>query len=168
MALTLEALKERALSPTGVKAFRYVVVSAVAVAVHQVSLFVLFRGFHWTARSANILAFCLGTIPSYYLNRRWTWGRTHRSHLLKEVLPFWAVALASLLFSTVAADFAERAADDVASSRSVQGLIINAASLATLGLVWSAKFVFFNKVLFVDRGQHGDHDEAPEVGGGGD
>lgn len=163
MATTFIALRERAQAPGAKKALRYMSVSAIALGVHQVSLFILFRIFDWTALSANVMAFCLGGIPSFYLNRRWTWGRTGRSHLFKEVLPFWAVALASLLFSTVAAHYAEKAAVDVTSSRSLQGLMISGASVATLGLVWGLKFIFFNKVLFVDRGEDRGSDRSGQV-----
>jgi putative flippase GtrA len=151
VSLSLVELKERARTPGGQKAIRYSLVSAIAVAVNQVSLFLLFAGLHWTARSASVAAFAIGGVLNYYLNRRWTWGRTGRSHLLKELLPFWVIAFLGLGFSTWAADFAESVAKDVATSRSVQGLIVNAASLSAFGLLWVGKFIFFNKVLFAPR-----------------
>ena len=144
-------LRERARSPVGRKAIKYSVVSAISVAVNQVALFVLHTGLYWTARSANILACVLGGIPSYYLNRRWTWAKTGRSHLLKEMVPFWVIAFVGLVFSTWAADVAERTAREVTDRRLVQGLIVNGAALAAFGILWAAKFVFFNKVLFVTR-----------------
>lgn len=124
-------------------------VSVITVAVSQIALFVLYAGLHWTARSANVLACVAGGIPSYYLNRSWTWGKSGRSHLLKEVLPFWAIAFLGLVFSTWTADVAEGRAVDVTSSRLGQALIINGAVIASFGVLWVAKFFLFNKVLFV-------------------
>ena len=124
-------------------------VSAITVVVSQVALFVLYAGLHWTARSSNVLACVVGGVPSYYLNRRWTWGKTGPSHLLKEVLPFWAIAFVGLVFSTWTADFAETRARDLTSSRLGQAMIINAAVIAAFGVLWVAKFILFNKVLFV-------------------
>lgn len=124
-------------------------VSVVTVAVSQIALFVLYAGLHWTARSANVLACVAGGIPSYYLNRSWTWGKSGRSHLLKELLPFWAIAFLGLVFSTWTADVAEGRAVDVTSSRLGQALIINGAVIAAFGVLWVAKFFLFNKVLFV-------------------
>ena len=141
----------RARTPGGQKAFRYMVVSAVSVAVSQVTLFVAFAGFEWTARSANVLACVVGGVPSYWLNRRWTWGKSGRSHLLKEVAPFWALAFLGLAFSTWAADAAEAWALDVTDRRLVQALVVNAAVIAAFGVLWIVKFVVFNKVLFVTR-----------------
>lgn len=124
-------------------------VSVITVAVSQVALFTLYAGLHWTARSSNVLACIIGGVPSYELNRRWTWGKSGPSHLLKEVLPFWAIAFVGLVFSTWTADFAESRAHEATSSRFAQAMIINAAVIAAFGVLWVVKFVIFNKVLFV-------------------
>ncbi|HVM02521.1 MAG TPA: GtrA family protein [Acidimicrobiales bacterium] len=151
MRSVLDKVLERSRTPGGQKAFRYMVVSAVSVGVSQVALFGAFAGLHWTARSSNLLAFVVGGVPSYWLNRRWTWGRTGRSHLLKEVAPFWALAFTGLAFSTWAAHAAERWALDVADSRLVQALIVNGSVIAAFGVLWIVKFFMFNKVLFVTK-----------------
>ncbi len=155
MGISVAALRARTQTPGGRKALRYAVVSVISVVVSQVTLFALFAGFHWTARSANVAACVVGGVPSYYLNRRWTWGKRGRSHLWREVAPFWIVALASLVVSTVVADLAEAQAVEIASSRMAQGLIVNAAIIATYGVIWVAKFLLLN-VLFVPVA-----DEAP-------
>lgn len=147
----MSALRARTRTPGGQKAVRYLAVSAVSVGVNQIILFGAFAGLHWTARSSNILACMIGGLPSYYLNRRWTWGKTGRSHLWKEVVPFWVIALLGLAFSTWSADVAESWARDVADTRLVQAVIVNTAVIAAFGVLWVAKFVLFNKVLFVDR-----------------
>lgn len=146
MRISPTDLRERARTPGGQKAIRYTLVSVISVAVNQVGLFVLFTILGWTARSANILACVIAGVPSYYLNRHWAWKKRGRSHLLKEIVPFWAIALAGLAFSTWAADFAETQAEGL--SRLAQGLIVNMAALAAFGVLWVGKFVFFNKVLF--------------------
>lgn len=148
MTMSVAALRARARTPGGRKACRYAMVSVVALVVSQVTLFTLFTGFEWTARSANVAAAFTGGIPSYYLNRRWTWGKRGRSHLWREVAPFWVVAFASLVVSTVVADLAESWATDLTTSRLAQGLVVNAAVIATYGVIWVAKFLLLN-VLFV-------------------
>src|ERR1700721_1584245 len=37
---------------------------------------------------ATLFGNLVAAIPSYQLNRQWTWGKSGRSHLRKEVLPF--------------------------------------------------------------------------------
>lgn len=150
MPTPLSSVLARARTPGGQKALRYMLVSVITVAIGQVALFVLYAGFHWTARSSNVLACVIGGIPSYYLNRRWTWGRSGPSHLLKEVVPFWTIAFVGLILSTWTADFAETKARDLTSSRFGQAVVINAAVIAAFGVLWVVKFFLFNKVIFVE------------------
>jgi putative flippase GtrA len=147
----LDAVLARARSPEGKKLVRYSMVSVIAVAVNQLILLIAFGILHWSARTSNIWAVCISAIPSYYLNRAWAWGKRGRSHLLKEVVPFWAMALLGLLFSTWAADFAERNAHRITSSHFGTTVIVMGAALAAFGVLWVAKFVILNKLLFVHR-----------------
>src|SRR5436190_12775411 len=84
---------------------RYSLVSVISVIVSQIVLFAA-QSF-WSARTSNIVAVCVSAIPSYYLNRAWAWGKTGKSHLMKEIVPFWSLAFLGLVFSTWAADAAE-------------------------------------------------------------
>lgn len=159
MSLTASVI-ERARTPGGQKAIRYTLVSVIAVCVSQVSLFVLFGVLDWTARSATIAANVIGGIPSYYLNRRWAWGKSGRSHLMREVVPFWALAFIGLAFSTWAADYAEDHAASITDARLGQAVIIMGAALAAFGILWVGKFILFNKVIFVHRADELAEDPA--------
>lgn len=147
MALSIGALRERARTPGGQKAVRYMLVSVVSVVVSQVTLFSLQVGLHWTAKSANIMACGIAGIPSYYLNRTWAWGKRGRSHFLKELLPFWTLAFLGLVMSTFSADYAETHARNFTDSRIGQALIVNVTVILTFGILWVVKFLFFNKVF---------------------
>lgn len=132
----------------GRKWVRYSAVSVISVIVSQVLLLIAFGILHLSARSANIWAVCLSAIPSYYLNRRWAWGKSGRSHLLKEVVPFWTMALIGLAFSTWAADFAESYAQSRGAPHGLTTLIVMTASVGAFGVLWVAKFVILNKLMF--------------------
>jgi putative flippase GtrA len=41
----------------------------------------------------------VATFPSYYLNRTWTWAKRGKSHLRKEIIPFWTMSLFGIGFS---------------------------------------------------------------------
>ncbi|MCA1691350.1 MAG: GtrA family protein [Acidimicrobiales bacterium] len=153
MASRLDALIQRARSPEGKKLVRYSMVSVIAVAVSQVVLLVAFGIFHLSARTSNITAVLISAIPSYYLNRAWAWGKRGRSNLMREVVPFWVMALIGLVFSTWAAGFAESHADEITSSHLGTTLIVMAAALGAFGVLWIAKFVILNKVLFVHHAE---------------
>ncbi|HEX2700909.1 MAG TPA: GtrA family protein [Acidimicrobiales bacterium] len=150
MTSTLSSLRARAQTPGGQKAVRYVAVSVVTVIVSQIAFAAFYILFHWTAKWSNVGACVAGGLPSYYLNRTWAWGKTGRSHLLKEVLPFWGLAFLGLAISTWTADFAESWAHDVTDSRTLQAAVIMSAIIGAFGILWVAKFFIFNKVLFVE------------------
>ena len=144
--LSPSSLLERARTPGGRKLVRYSLVSVVSVVVSQIILFI--AQFQWSARTSNIIAVCLSAVPSYQLNRAWAWGKTGRSHLMKEIVPFWGMALLGLILSTWSADWAESHAASFTSSHLGQKLVVNVAALAAFGVLWIAKFVILNKVLF--------------------
>jgi putative flippase GtrA len=151
MDLSPAGLLTWARAPEGKKFVRYSMVSVVSVIVYEVLLFVFLGLLHWSAAVANFWAVSISAIPSYYLNRAWAWGKTGRSHLMKEVVPFWGMALLGLLLSTVTVNFAKGVAEDVTSSHLLQTLIVMFAGLAAFGVLWIAKFAILNRYMFVHR-----------------
>jgi len=133
------------------KAVRYCLASAVSVAVSQAVLFVTFGPLHWPAHTANIVACAVATLPAYYLNRAWVWGKTGRSHVRREIMPFWVIAFLGLGLSTWAADFASANAHHLTTWNLGRTLVVMAATLGAFGLLWVGKFVAFNKVLFAQE-----------------
>lgn len=135
------------------KLFRYAVASGLNVIVGEGTLAVTFGVFGWTARSAAVLAAIVAAFPAYVLARRWVWGRTGRSHLLKEIVPFWTLALLGLVITTVAAAMGERAGAG-AGSRLAQTGIVMAFVLGAAAVFWVVRFLLLNHILFADRGDH--------------
>jgi len=133
---------------TQYKTLRYLLASVVAVAVNQVTLAMTFGILGWTALVANLVATAVATVPTYVLNRSWVWGRTGRSHLLREVLPFGVLAVLGLVLSSVTASGAEHVATAVSDRRSVQTVIVMAATLLTFGILWVLRFAILDKLLF--------------------
>ncbi len=148
MVLIPAALLDRVRTPEGKKWIRYSCVSVISVAVNLLFLGFTFGVLRWSARTSNIAAVCISAVPSYYLNRFWVWGKGGRSHLLKEVVPFWVMALIGLVFSTWAAAFANSHADEITSSHLLKTAIVMGANLAAFGVLWVGKFIIMNKVLF--------------------
>lgn len=136
---------------TGRKLLRYGVASVVNVVVAQLVLAWAFGVLHWTAREAAVLAAVVAAGPAYWLARNWVWGRSGRSHLVKEVLPFWGMALLGLALTTWVAGVAESVGSDVTDSRLGQTMILMGAIFAISGVIWAVRFVVLNGVLFADR-----------------
>ncbi|HUS62154.1 MAG TPA: GtrA family protein [Acidimicrobiales bacterium] len=158
MNTRLASALDLARSTRGQTAIRYSVVSGISIAITATVIFVLSFFFHWTDRTAAIGGAVAAGVPSYYLNRRWVWGRSGRSRLWREVVPFWVIAFVGLAFSTWAADFAGSLGDDLTDRRVLRSLVVVGGSLAAYAALWVAKFIVFNKILFAD---HGDDRAAP-------
>ena len=78
-------------------------------------------------------------------------GRRGRSHLWKEVVPFWALAFLGMALSTWAADFASILASYAAASHAAATAIVMTAALPTFGVLWIGKFAIFSTMLFSER-----------------
>ena len=122
------------------KGLRYCLVAAVNVVVGQTLLFVLqgSMGPSW----ANVVAVALSSVPAYYMNRSWVWGKRGKSHWKKEVLPFWLFTAAGLALSTVAIwlvhGFTERK------------LVINFVQLLAFGVLWVIRFFVLDRLFHVE------------------
>ena len=132
---------------------RYTMVSVISVIVTEIVLFFTFGVLKlWSAKTCNIVGVTVASVPSYYLNRAWAWGKTGKSHLWREVVPFWSLAFIGLAFSTWAADWAETQTAHWDSHLQVTAVVV-AASLGAFGILWVGKFILFNKVMFVHHPQ---------------
>ncbi len=143
------------------KLVKYSMVSLISVVVSQVVQFVSFIVTHNGVLS-SVFAVAIGTVPSYELNRRWTWRKNGPSHLWREIVPFWVMSFIGLVFSTVCVYAAEQWAGDRALGKGRTALLLNLASLAAFGLLWVGKFLIINHLLFRHHGVDGaDEDEIP-------
>lgn len=148
MDMSPSGLIAHARSPEGKKLIRYTAVSGVSVVVFEVLLFITLGLLKWDARWANIFSVSVSAIPSYYLNRKWAWGKSGKSHFMKEVVPFWAMALLGLVLSTWTADFSKTQADQLTDSHLMRTFIVMLGTLAAFGVLWIGKFFVLNKLLF--------------------
>lgn len=133
------------------KFIRYSMVSAVAVVISQVTILFCTGVFGLSGILSNTLGAVTSTPASYELNRKWAWGKSGKSHLWREVAPFWAFTLIGYLASTGTVQLA----DSMTRSHGVHGaprvVAIMGASLFAYGVVWIVKFLVFNQVVFATR-----------------
>jgi putative flippase GtrA len=133
----------------GVKAIKYSAVSAITVALSQIILFVLFGLVRrWSATSCNVVATATTAVPGYYLNRAWVWGKTGKSHFMKEVAPFWVLTFLGLVLSLIAVAYAHDLAEHLRLSHLVDAIFVNLAALFAFGVLWIGKYIVFNRFLF--------------------
>jgi putative flippase GtrA len=123
-------------------ALRYVLVSLLNVANHQVLLAIANSGWEWSGGRANVFAAVVAAVPAYLLSRYWVWEARGSHSLRAEILPFWIIALIGLVLSTLLAEVADRVFGS--------GLPVALASIAGYTVVWVMKFLILEK-LFTRR-----------------
>jgi len=138
----------------GRKKVRYALVSVVAVPVGTVAVAV----FDVVQRSAGVgavLGNSVGAVPSYVLNRYWVWSKNDKNRLFAEILPFWAITLVGIAFSFLVAHETGQFTRHHGITGLARVVLLLTANLAGFGVLWVAKYILFNRVLFVSR-RHGE------------
>ncbi len=136
----------------GKKIFRYTMTSVITTGVSLFVLGIVFGVLRlWTEVPSTVFANVVAAFPSYWLNRKWAWGKSGRSHVLKEVLPFWIMAAASIAFSTVGASLARYVGGPAHLDlhHFEQTLLVLAANVMSFGIFWVLKLMVFNRTFKV-------------------
>lgn len=132
----------------GGRLLRYSAVSIISLVLSEALLVSFNGGLGWGAAISSTVATGLATVPAYFLTRQWVWNRGGRSHLWREVAPFWAIAIVSWAFATIAVSFAEDRAKEAHLRGASSVAIVAAAYVLAYGISWVGRFALFNKVLF--------------------
>jgi putative flippase GtrA len=135
----------------GQKIFRYTMTSVITTGVSLFVLGLVFGVFRlWTEVPSTVFANVCAAFPSYWLNRRWAWGKSGRSHVLKEVLPFWVMSAASISFSIVGASLARSLGTHTWHlGHFEQTLLVLFANVLSFAIFWVLKLMVFNRTFKV-------------------
>jgi putative flippase GtrA len=154
----------------GRKLFRYTMVSVISTGVSTITLALVYGVFKWwTEVPSAIFANSVATFPSYWLNRQWAWGKSGRSHFMKEIVPFWAMSAAGIAFSI----FFAYGAKILGGSKHLnlphfeQTALLLVANVISFAIFWVAKLLLFNKLFHVgtlleEIDEHLDSEEHSE------
>jgi putative flippase GtrA len=126
-------------------------VSVITTIVSVTMLAAATLGFGLEAWMANVVATAVATVPSYHLNRRWTWGKRDASDVWREVLPFWVLSFTGLVLSTLAVAFTDSWLHGTHLGEPLRTCVIVVAQLSGFGVLWIAQFVLLERVLFARR-----------------
>jgi putative flippase GtrA len=157
---TLADARRRFRTPTVRRFWRYSLVSVISVGVSTAVLVFCSGVLDLSAVVSNTIATAVATVPSFELNRRWAWGLGGRSHLWREVVPFWVLAFAGYGFSTVSVAYAESFAKHQHFTHLARTGLVGVTSIAAFGVFWVLKFIIFNRLMFVRRQPGVDEEEA--------
>lgn len=137
----------------GRKLFRYTMSSVITTGVSLLVLGLVFGAFRlWSEVPSTIFANVVAAVPSYYLARTWAWGKTGRSHALKEVLPFCVMSAASISFSMIGAVAARYLGEHwyfAHHHHLVETALVMLANVLSFAIFWVLKLLVFNRTFRV-------------------
>ena len=135
-------------SPQGLKVLRYTMVSVISALTSLVILTIVFGVLRlWGEVVSTLFANLMAGIPSYYLNRRWVWGKGGRSHIWREIVPFFVMSLSGILFALYAASLAHNFADAHHLHHLARTILVVGANIAAFGVLWFLKFLILNRLF---------------------
>ena len=131
-------------------------VSAVCFPVYFAVLFLVYGVLRlWTEVPSTIFANIVAAIPAYLLYRNWVWGRSGRSHFVREVVPFCLVSLIGALLTIIAASRARELGLSHHLGHGLRTALLLDANIIAFGSLWVAKFFVFHGLFH--------HDEARDL-----
>ncbi len=150
LTVRVEHLWEKRDTPEARRLFKYTMVSVISTAVSFGVLALVFGVLHlWGEVASTVFANVVATVPSYYLNRQWVWGKGGRSALTTEIVPFWAMSALGIVVSIGGAALARHIGIEHHLSHFAQTLVVLAANLLSFGIFWVLKFLVFNRLFHV-------------------
>lgn len=137
-------------TPEAKQLFRYTMVSVISTVVSFVALALIFGVLHLAGPVVStVIANVIAVVPNYYLNRRWVWGKGGRSHLTKEIVPFWAMSAIGIVVSIGGASLAHHiGVVHHLTHRELTGVVL-LANVLSFGVFWVLKFIVFNRLFRV-------------------
>jgi putative flippase GtrA len=153
MRRRIQALVAWSKTHEGRKIIRFTSVSAISTVVSNTTIIIVYglkiiKGEVYATVFGNLVA----TLPSYYLNRTWTWGKKGKSHIRREIVPFWSMSLLGISFSMVGGAYAGKlVAGHPDWPHLVATLIVAFANLASFGIFWVLKLKVFNRIFRVNE-----------------
>ncbi len=135
-------------TPEGLKVIRYTMVSIISALTSLVILTIVYGVLRlWTEVLSTLFANVMAGIPSYILNRRWVWGKSGRSHIWREILPFWVMSFTGIGFALITADLAHNFADAHHLHHLARTVLVVGANVAAFGILWFLKFLILNRLF---------------------
>jgi putative flippase GtrA len=142
-------------------------VSVISTGVSLFVIAIVYGVFHlWSEVPSTVFGNAVATVPSYWLNRKWAWGKHGRSHFLKEVVPFWTMAAAGIAFSIIWAALARHVAIKYQLNHLETTVVVLVANVMSFGVFWVLKLMLFNRMFRQELDEFDEHLVHEEVGEG--
>jgi putative flippase GtrA len=150
LAVRVEHVWQRRHTPQAKQLIKYTMVSVIST-VASFGVLAIVYGLHIITGEieATVFANVVATVPSYFLNRMWVWGKGGRSHVMKEIVPFWVMSAIGIAVSIGGAAVARHIGKAHHLSHPQQTAVLLLANLISFGLFWVVKYMLYNRLFHV-------------------
>jgi putative flippase GtrA len=136
-----------------VKVTRYAIGSLVAL-LTSVIVFALLLDAGVGTTADSVLAFLAGAVPNWILNRRWAWERTGEMDVAREVFGYTLISVFALAASSAGTGWVNAFAHQhLDHERTLRLLAVTLAYVGVQGVLFVAKFVAYEALVFTDSGR---------------
>lgn len=129
------------------KVLRYAGGSVVATVCSQATFLLVYGPLHATPAVSSTLAWLAGAVPNYWMNRRWTWRSTGRPSLRREVVPYVAIVLGTLLVAILATSAGAHALAGTTLSHAARTVIVTGIYFAVYAVMFVFRFLLFDRLF---------------------
>jgi putative flippase GtrA len=150
LAVRAEHVWQRRHTPEAKQLIKYTMVSVIST-VASFGVLAIVYGLHIIKGEieATVFANVVATVPSYFLNRMWVWGKGGRSHLMKEIVPFWVMSAIGITVSIGGAAVARHIGKIHHLTHIQETAVLLLANLISFGLFWVLKYMLYNRLFHV-------------------
>ncbi len=150
LAVRAEHVWQRRHTPEAKQLIKYTMVSVIST-VASFGVLAIVYGLHIIKGEieATVFANVVATVPSYFLNRRWVWGKGGRSQVMKEIVPFWVMSAIGITVSIGGAAVARHIGKVHHLSHIQETAVLLLANVVSFGLFWVLKYMLYNRLFHV-------------------
>jgi len=134
-----------------VRLSRFAAGSVAATLLSQLTLTGLFWLGGVNATTASLVAFVAGAIPNFIVNWKWTWGRSGRPALLRELLPYIAIIVGGGLAATALTTLTDHVLAPLLTDRGARTITLDVAYLSSYAILFVLKFALLDRVFRTRR-----------------
>jgi putative flippase GtrA len=135
------------------KVLRYGAGSIVATVCSQATFLVVYGPVSASTTVASTCAWLAGAIPNYWLNRAWTWGRSGRPSLRRELVPYAAIILGTLGLAILATAAGARVLEGTSVPDAARTVIVSGIYFLVYAVMFVFRFLLFDRLFDPRLGQ---------------
>ncbi|MEO6509860.1 MAG: GtrA family protein [Nocardioides sp.] len=128
----------------------YTAGSAIAAGCSELALVLCYGVLDLAPAVSSTIAWVAGAVPNYWLNRSWTWQRKGRPSFVREVLPYLAIILVTLVLAALVTKGVDSWLRDAGVSGTERTVAVAAAFLGVYVIMFAVRYLLLDR-LFRDR-----------------